>query len=67
MNWPKEATVVINGKELSEAQAMTLRVAVGSFAIQQQCDLEEGNTSSVELTSNYLRTAREIYKIMLEK
>jgi hypothetical protein len=36
--WPREPRVVINGFELNEAQAMTMRVAVALFQTELQND-----------------------------
>lgn len=59
-----EPRITINGTPLTEAQAMTLRVAAGSFAL----DLRENGLGDDEhgqqMTALYLARLHEIFGVM---
>jgi hypothetical protein len=54
-----EPTIVINGTELTSAQAMTVRVALS--AADWDCGADE---LSQQLSAGYRARAREIFEIM---
>ena len=57
-----EPKIIINGHELSEAEAMTVRVAIGSFSMDlRENGLGEDETGKV-MTRGYLAAIREINK-----
>lgn len=60
----KEAVVIINGKQLTTGQAMTLRVAVGSFIFSLQGD-GLGDEHVKNMTAAYLLRAREIEALLV--
>lgn len=59
-----EANIVINGQPLTNAQAMTLRVAIGSFASEMSHRGALGeDANGEELRHLYCKRAREIEQI----
>lgn len=63
----KEADIIINGVKLSDAESMTLRVALGSFTI----DLINNGMGKDEvgktICNNYLRHSRNIVNLIHKK
>jgi hypothetical protein len=59
---PPEPHIVINGQELTEAQAMTVRVALQVFAVSVGEDPRYGETGR-----NYLARITEINRLMAAK
>jgi hypothetical protein len=56
-----EPDIIINGVQLTTAQAMTLRVAISGPLIDWDCgDDEHGKF----MTAAYTRCAQEIFKLM---
>jgi hypothetical protein len=65
MSVPEFPPITINGVRLTEAQAMTIHVAVQSFATTLQ---EEGlgdDAMGKSLTANYLARIREINRLLV--
>jgi hypothetical protein len=64
MELPNEPTIVINGHELTKAQAMSVRVGLGSFAM----DLSQNGLGNDEhgraMTIGYLAALGQIFKMM---
>lgn len=58
-----EPNIVVNGVTLSTAEAMTVRVALGSFAITLQEGFGE-DPSSVALVEGYQRCIDRIHHII---
>ena len=61
--WQNEPEVIINGRKLNLGQAMTLRVALGSFAISLQGGLGSDETGK-ELAKGYRRAVDSINDII---
>lgn len=62
-----EPTVVINGHTLTQAQAMTVRVALGIFAMSLMDENTMGKDHTARtMTEGYSRCIGEIHKIMRE-
>lgn len=63
---PKEPAITINGVPLTHAQAMTVRVALGAYAMELQNhglgEDEHGRT----MTGGYLAAIYDIHQIMRE-
>ncbi len=61
-----ESTIIINGVELTHAQSMTIRVALGAFAT----DLNEQGLGDdkvgQKICENYLLNIHEIYHLMFK-
>jgi hypothetical protein len=62
----KEPTIVINGVTLSEAQAMTVRVAIGSFAISLNDGLLDGPDLR-GISEGYKRCIDDIHRIIQQQ
>lgn len=63
----KESTITINGKPLTMAQAMTIRVAVGTLAMSLMDDEALGDDSTgLAITQGYRGAIGDIYKLMQE-
>lgn len=63
----KEPNITINGRTLTEAQAMTLRVALGAFVMDMQLSGLGNDSNGKELAKAYLSNAKEIASIMGSK
>lgn len=59
-----EASIVINGVVLSHAQAMTVRVALGSFSIDLHNDGLGDDDHGIAMTEAYLSRIVEINSII---
>lgn len=59
-----EPAITINGQRLTEAQAMTMRVALGYFHIGITAEGLSDTPAGIALRDAYLRAAREIYPLM---
>lgn len=59
----KEPEIIINGKVLTIGQAMTVRVALGSFAISLNEGLGEDEHGR-RMTAAYRERLRELFAIM---
>lgn len=60
----KEPKITIGDVELSKAEAMTMRVAIGNFHLT----LEDGlgyDTTGMNICSGYLSCITNIYKLMM--
>lgn len=57
-----EPEIIINGHKLTNAQAMTVRVAVSSF--DPECGDDE---TGIAMTKAYKEHANEVFRIMLGK
>ncbi len=55
-----EPKITINGKSLTEAQAMTIRVAVNSFSIDLQSNGLGDDEHGKAMTKLYLERIKEI-------
>lgn len=63
-----EPAITINGVPLTEAQAMTVRVAIGSFAIDMQHDDALGDDKhGRNMTAAYRGRLTEVSKLMHKK
>jgi hypothetical protein len=60
----KEAAITINGVPLTTAQAMTVRVALGSFAMDLQNHHLGGDEHGEAMTRGYLAAIYEIHQMM---
>lgn len=66
-NLPDEANIIINGVQLSPAQSMTLRVAIGSFASIMEDPYHLGHDEhGLFMTKMYKENSREIERIIIE-
>lgn len=63
----KEAAVVINGKTLSNAQAMTVRVALESFSMDLRTDGLGSSETGRTIAEGYLACIAEIRTILYSK
>ena len=63
MSWT-EADITINGQKLTAAQAMTIRVALGSFALSLQSDGLGDDEHGAAMTEGYLTAIRDIHTLM---
>jgi len=59
-----EPRITINGTTLTEAQAMTLRVAAGSFAKDLRENGLGGDEHGQQMTALYLARLHEIFGVM---
>ena len=59
-----EAEITINGVRLSTAQAMTIRVALGSFALSLRSDGLGDDEHGRAMTAGYLHAIGEIHRRM---
>lgn len=59
-----EPTITINGYTLSQAEAMTLRVSLGNFAIFLTDEGLGDDEHGKALTAGYLAAIRSITKLM---
>jgi hypothetical protein len=57
---PPEPHIVINGQQLTEAQAMTVRVALQAFAVSMEKERDD-------TIRNYLARITEINRLMAAK
>ncbi len=62
----KEPNIIINGYVCSNAQAMTMRVALGSFIISLKKDGLGEDKIGKEITNGYLKAANEIQHFMIK-
>lgn len=63
----EEPTVIINGKALTVGQALTLRVALGSFlATMEEKDSLGSDEHGRAMRENYLARGAEIMRQMIE-
>ena len=58
-----EPIITINGKLLSEAQAMTVRVALEAYAFDLQTNGLGDDETGKAIASGYLRCVREIREL----
>lgn len=63
--WRNEPHIIINGKKLNLAETMTLRVAMGSFAMSLQDGLGD-DAHGKTMTGNYLYHINSIHKHMFD-
>jgi hypothetical protein len=61
---PSEPSISINGVALTTAQAMTVRVALGSFTMSLQTDGLGDDEHGKAMTKNYLTAIRDIIALM---
>lgn len=61
----KEAIITINGRTISSAQAMALRVAVANFMHTLQNDGLGDDQHGVEMTELYQKRLKELEEMML--
>ena len=59
----KEAEIIINGTPLTPAQSMTVRVALGAFAMDLQNGLGDDEHGQ-RMTAGYKARLAEIFKLM---
>ena len=59
-----EPTVIINGFPLTTAQAMTIRVALGSFAMDLQSHRLGRDDHGEAMTKGYLAAIYQIHQLM---
>lgn len=59
-----EPHITINGKVLTEVQAMTMRVAAGRFAADLQHEGLGDDDHSRTMTALYLKKLNEIFRMM---
>lgn len=57
-----EPIIIINGTRLTEGQAMTLRVALGAFAVDLQDGLGDDDHGKT-MTAGYKARLSEIFKM----
>jgi hypothetical protein len=64
----QEASIIINGRTLTEAQSMALRVAIGDM-VWRMSDLDAlgTDTNGRAMTQAYLARAREIERLILTR
>ena len=60
----EEPRITINGQELTSAQAMTIRVAVGSFASELNAEGLGDDQHGKAMTAGYLARIDEIHAAM---
>jgi len=61
-----EPTIIINGVRLTESQAMTVRVAIESFASDMNSGLLGKDVHGKALAQGYLARVNEIRKVMFK-
>ncbi len=61
-----EPNIIINGVLCSNAQAMTLRVAIGSFIMSLKKDGLGNDDVGIKIKDGYLKAANEIQLQMLK-
>jgi len=64
MSTNDEPAIVINGVPLTTAQAMTVRVALGAFAMDLQSHRLGGDDHGEAMTKGYLAAIYEVHQIM---
>jgi hypothetical protein len=62
-----EAVVTINGKRLTEAQSMTLRVAISSFGSSSTDGSLGDDEHGMIMAKAYRERSREIFEMMVTK
>ena len=62
----EEPIITINGVQLTTAESMTMRVAIGSFLISIQSGLGDDEHGRI-MTEGYTRCCNEIHRLMWEK
>ena len=62
----RESDITINGKTINIAQATTLRVAVTSFIYHLHYDGLGNDEHGKSMTKLYLKSAREVEKMLTE-
>ncbi len=62
-----ESHITINGKSLSVAQSMTVRVALNDFAMSLRSDGLGDDDHGKAMVEGYLKAINEIFTIMKEK
>lgn len=60
----QEPSITINGKQLSEGQAMAIRVAIESFALDMDTNGLGEDDHGEKMTQAYLSRIREIRELM---
>lgn len=55
-----EAKITINGKELSYAESMTVRVAISSFMMELKNEGLGEDEVGKQITNNYIKNCKEI-------
>lgn len=64
---PREPEITVNGRRLTPAQAMTVRVALGNFAIDlTRPDALGADEHGRAMTRGYLNALREIMPLMID-
>lgn len=61
----KEPEIIINGVKMSEGEAMTIRVAIGSFSISLQDGLGDDETGRA-ICEGYQNSITDINKVMFD-
>ena len=59
-----EPSIVINGKQLTEGQAMTVRCAITSFHMGLDADGLGDDKLGVAIKNGYIKNISELYAIM---
>lgn len=59
-----EPTIIINGVTLTSAQAMTVRVALGSFSMDMNADGLGDDKHGKAMTAGYKARLAEIFEVM---
>jgi len=62
-----EPSITVNGVVLSQAEAMTLRVALGSFVISLLSEGLGEDETGLAISQGYKRCADSIHKLMWRK
>jgi hypothetical protein len=60
----KEPAITVNGKELTTAEAMTVRVAVGLFQMSLDVDGLGDDETGQLIRDGYYRAIKSVYKKM---
>jgi hypothetical protein len=66
MTFPDEPTITVDGYTLSSAEAMTVRVALGNFAIFLTDEGLGDDENGKKLCAGYLAAIRNITQLMRE-
>lgn len=68
---PKEPSITINGHTLTEAQAVTVRVALGLYHIDlteaEWQELPPEDAVGIGIRDGYIKSIKEIYQLMESK
>jgi hypothetical protein len=64
---PPEPTIIINGQLLTSSQAMTIRVAIGSFISSMTKNGLGKDKAGMALAAGYIERAREVELLLISK